>query len=110
MKPADILRIARETHPVCNQFFFIADDAVYWQPEEDLSADDCTRFDPLNSSADTFAVMAWLLNQKRTVIECRAVCCYHSNDIVICDVAHDGTEAGLRRALVEAAKRVVGER
>lgn len=104
MTPSDILRIARDVHPE-------TDWSIGWPAAVFVVRGELERaFDPLNDSADAFAVLVWLLAQD-TYNE------VHDNHVLIWDMSvnhrfrinHDGTEAGLRRAIGEAAKRVVGE-
>ncbi|MFZ5698758.1 MAG: hypothetical protein ACOY9J_08620 [Pseudomonadota bacterium] len=80
MTPSDILRIARA-----------------------IGHEDVVYFDPLNDSADAFAVQMFLLENGCHIHPHRI-----TRDGYIEPLAkYDGTKAGLRRAIVEAAKGVV---
>lgn len=65
-------------------------------------------FDPANNIEQAWAVLAWLLRNRRCDLSHNAVTVWHSNDILICDIDYDGTASGLRKAVTEAGMRVVG--
>ena len=82
---------------------------VVWTTEGDTVFDlrEGTIFDPANNIEQAWAVLAWLLRNRRCDLSHNAVTVWHSNDILICDIDYDGTEAGLRKAVTEAGMRVV---
>ena len=99
MTPDDILRIAR---------------AVWPKGGTDIEQDEGAQrvivdvgqgwieFDPLNSNDDAFRVLAWLLKTGGFVDKSRV---WHGS-VSMEPIPYDGTEASLRHAITEAAKRV----
>ena len=116
MTPDDILRIARAVEPESTW----AQDAG--DPSYIYDRRDGTKYDPDNNSMQAFRVQCWLLKQKPfhhydgddrpswfeitssgvyKMVHCKG------EHVAVQSWLHDGTEAGLRHAITEAAGRVV---
>lgn len=107
MTPSDILRIARAIGLQVND-----DGCVCVLMPDDEWPEYVWRlvtFDPLNSNDDAFRMLAWILRQDIChEIDRERIIVWDSLGMELHRHEHDGTEAGLRRAITEAAGRVVG--
>ena len=111
MTDTKLLALARAVYPQHDVHTYTGvTDQVYWKwrakPEDGHYT--VWNFDPANNSDQFVAVLAWLLRNIATIVTHRNVEVWHSNDILVCDIEHDGTPSGLRAAVTEAGMRVVG--
>ena len=118
-----MLALAKKVYPEHEWFITKSGTVVFDALTDPLCSNPFVPFDPANNSDQFVAVLAWLLRQRPTHLYEREnreswydlsglyvykKVWYDRRDVAVWSVKHDGTAAGLRKAVTDAAMRVVG--